>query len=116
MPTSFNHPSIEMVPLSALKPNPNNARTHSPKQLTLIGTSPPRWGFHVPIVTDRDGTIVAGMGRYLAAQNLGLDHVPIISREFLGDADRRAYALTENRLAELGGWDDDLLQGELKFL
>jgi DNA modification methylase len=114
--TRFNHPRIEMVPISSLKPNQNNARKHSPKQLALIGTSLSRWGFLVPIVTDKDGTIVAGMGRYLAAQDLNYDHVPIISREFLSEADRRAFALAENRLAELGGWDDDLLQVELKFL
>ena len=112
----FNHPRIEMVPISSLKPNPNGARKHSPKQVALIGTALSRWGFLVPIVTDRDRTIVAGMGRYLAAQELQYDHVPIISREFLSEGDRRAFALAENRLAELGRWDDELLQGELKFL
>lgn len=114
--TTFNHPSIEMVPISSIKPNPNNARTHSRKQIALLGTSLSRWGFLVPIVTDKDRTIVAGMGRYLAAQELEYEHVPIISREFLSEADRRAFALAENRLAELGGWDDNLLQAELKFL
>jgi DNA modification methylase len=112
----FNHPSIEMVPISSLKVNPNNARKHSPRQIALIGTSLSRWGFLVPIVTDKDRTIVAGMGRYLAAQELSYDHIPIISREFLSEADRRAFALAENRLAELGGWDDELLQLELRFL
>lgn len=112
----FNHPRVEMAPISSLKANPNNARRHSPRQIALIGTALSRWGFLVPIVTDKDRTIVAGMGRYLAAQELDYGHVPIISREFLSGADRRAFALAENRLAELGGWDDDALQIELKFL
>ena len=70
----------------------------------------------MPIVIDDKGSIVAGHGRWAAAAELGLDEVPVIRVRFLSDADRRAFAIAENRIAELSGWDDDLLASELSFL
>jgi DNA modification methylase len=109
-------PNIEQLPLSALKPNPKNARTHSAKQISQIATSIKRFGWVVPVVVDEHDRIVAGHGRYAAAQKLGLGAVPAIRVAFLTDEDRRAFALAENRIAELSGWDSALLTEELNAL
>lgn len=107
---------IELANLAALKPNPDNARTHSDRQITQIATSIERFGFLVPIVIDENDMIAAGHGRWAAARKLALDQVPVVRAEFLTDADRRAFALAENRIAELSGWDDDKLAAELHSL
>jgi len=112
----FLHPRIEVLTAARLKPNPKNARTHSDRQVGQIAESLRRFGFLVPIIIDDTGLIVAGHGRWLAAQQLGHVEVPVIRATFLTEADRRAFALAENRLAELSGWDGDLLQAELEFL
>ena len=112
----FRHPRIERVKCDALSPNPKNARTHSDRQIGQIAESLRRFGFLVPIVADETGLIVAGHGRWLAAATLGYVEVPVIRAGFLTEADRRAFALAENRLAELSGWDEDLLRAELEFL
>lgn len=110
------HPKIELVATSSLNPNPRNARTHTDKQVSQIAASIERFGWLVPIVVDDANMIAAGHGRWLAAKKLGLALVPTIKACFLTDADRRAFALAENRIAELSGWDEDLLAEELTIL
>ncbi len=109
-----NHPHIELLERSSLKPNPKNPRTHSQKQLQQIGASINQFGFIVPIIIDDDNNIVAGHGRWAASKALG--HVPVIRVKFISEADRRAFALAENRIAEQAGWDKDLLSCELEYL
>ena len=111
-----NHPRIEMMPRASLRPNPRNARTHSRKQLLLISSALQRWGFLVPLICDDRYNIVAGNARFAAAELAGIDEVPVIRAQFVSEADRRAFALAENRLAELGGWDLELVAEELEFL
>ncbi|MEP7315886.1 MAG: DNA methyltransferase [Sphingomicrobium sp.] len=111
-----NHPRIEMLDPSTLVPSPHNARTHSDKQIGQIAASIRRFGFAVPITIDDDGNIVAGHGRWLAAKQLGLTEVPVVRVRFLSEADRRAFSLADNRIAELSGWDQNLLAEELSFL
>ncbi|PTM41707.1 DNA modification methylase [Bosea sp. 124] len=103
-------------PLAALKPSPRNARTHSKKQNHQIAGSIKAYGFLAPILIDGSGEIVAGHGRYEAAKLLGMSKVPTICLDHL-DADQiRAFALADNRLAELAGWDNELLKIELSHL
>lgn len=111
-----NHPRIEMMRTSDLKPNPKNPRTHSDKQIQLVASSISRFGFIIPIIIDDQSRIAAGHARWLAAKLLGLAEVPAIKVSFLSETDRRAFALAENRLAELGGWDQELLTEELNWL
>jgi DNA modification methylase len=111
-----DHPQAESLPLNSLAPNPNNARTHTARQIGQIVTSIERFGFLVPIIADDSNNIVAGHGRFEASKKLGLAKVPVIRVKFLSEADRRAFALAENRIAELSGWDEDLLASELSFL
>lgn len=114
--TSRPNPRVEMMATAGLRPNANNARTHDDKQVTLIAASIDSYGWLVPIIVDSAGMIVAGYGRWLAAKQMKLTEVPVIRAEFLTDADRRAFALAENRIAQLSGWDDKLLAQELTFL
>ncbi len=116
MPQQFKHPKIEMLATSALTPNPGNARKHSDKQVSLLASIIERYGFLVPIIIDEKGRIVAGHGRWLAAKRLGLKQVPVIRARFLSDTEREAFALADNRLAELSTWDDDLLSSNLEIL
>lgn len=110
------HPHIERIPVASLKPNPANARTHTHKQINQIAASIERFGFLVPIVIDDDDLIAAGHGRWSAAKQLGLAQVPVVRARFLTDADRRAFALAENRIAELSGWDENILADEPSIL
>jgi ParB-like chromosome segregation protein Spo0J len=97
-----------------LKPAPNNARTHSKRQIKLIVRSIERFGFMNPILIDGEQGIIAGHGRWAAAKLLGLKVVPILRFEHLSDADKRAYILADNRIAEKAGWDREILAIELQ--
>lgn len=116
MPALANHPHVEMVPHASLRPNPDNPRKHSPKQIEQISQSLRRFGFKGALIVTDDGLIVSGNALWEAAGKIGLEDVPIIRASFLSEADRRAFALAHNRLAELSEWDDDLLAAELEFL
>ncbi|MEO7827534.1 MAG: DNA methyltransferase [Allosphingosinicella sp.] len=111
-----NHPHIEIVKRSLLKPNPKNPRKHSPASIERLARSFDRFGVIDPIIVDEDGLIVAGHGRWLAAGLRGIDEVPVIRVRFMTEVDRRAYAVAANRLAELSEWDEELLAAELEFL
>lgn len=102
--------------LSDLKPYAGNARTHSAAQIDALAESISRFGFPVPILVDSAGTIIAGHGRYAAAQKLNLQHVPVIVADHLTDDQRRAYTLADNQLASMSEWNADQLTAELRAL
>jgi DNA modification methylase len=102
--------------VEALKPYAGNARTHSDKQIAQIAASIGKFGFNNPVLVDSDNRIVAGHGRVEAAKLLGLTTVPTIQLDHLSDAERRAYVIADNRLAELAGWDREILRIELQGL
>lgn len=108
--------AIEMWPLERLVPYERNPRTHSPEQVMRIAASIEQFGFNNPLLVDSQDGIIAGHGRLLAARQLGLDEVPVIVLDHLTDAQRRAYVIADNKLAELAGWDDELLALELATL
>lgn len=99
-----------------LKPYAGNARTHSDKQITQIAASIRQFGFTNPVLIDGGSGIVAGHGRVAAARKLGIVDVPVIELAHLSDAERRAYVIADNRLAELAGWDREILAIELQAL
>jgi DNA modification methylase len=107
---------VEQISIDLLKPYPGNARTHNEKQLARIAASLEAFGWMNPILADKDGTIIAGHGRWMAAKQLGLTHCPVIRVEHLSEAQVRAYRLADNQLALMSGWDDDILKIELQFL
>jgi DNA modification methylase len=107
---------IERVPLDALKPYARNARTHSKRQIEQIAASIERFGFTNPVLVSDDLTIIAGHGRVAAAKLLGLKEAPVIRLSHLSEAERRAYVIADNRLAEQAGWDKEILAIELEGL
>ena len=107
---------IEHWLLSRLRPNKRNPRLHSDAQVAAIAGSILAFGFNSPILVDAAGNIIAGVGRYLASLQLGLETVPVIVLDHLSEIEKRAYLLADNKLAELSGWEDETLASELADL
>jgi DNA modification methylase len=107
---------IEYTSVRELRPHPNNARTHSKKQIRQIANSVAQFGFCNPVLVDDAKQIIAGHGRVEAAKLLGIDAVPTVRLSHLSEAEKRAYVLADNKLAEKAGWDRELLAIELQGL
>lgn len=105
-----------MRPVDKLVPYANNARTHSAEQVGQIAASIAEFGFTNPLLVTPEDVIIAGHGRLLAAQKIGMTEVPCIIVSGLTDAQRRALILADNRLALSAGWDEQLLAMELQSL
>ena len=105
--------AVERRPVAALVPYARNARTHSPEQVAQIAASIREWGWTVPVLIDEAGTIIAGHGRVLAAQSLGITEVPVMIAAGWSEAQKRAYVIADNKLALNAGWDAELLPVEL---
>jgi DNA modification methylase len=103
-------------PVVDLSTNPSNARRHSKKQIDKIAASIRSFGFNVPLLVDDRGQLIAGHGRLAAAQRLGLAEVPTIEITGLSDAQVRAFAIADNRIAELSDWDEAILAAEFEEL
>jgi ParB-like chromosome segregation protein Spo0J len=99
-----------------LTPYARNSRTHSDEQVSQIAASIKEWGFTTPVLIDADGGIIAGHGRVMAAQRLGLEDVPCIIAEGWTEAQKRAYVIADNKLALNAGWDNDLIKIEFQEL
>ena len=111
-----NRLKITYRKISELRPRATNPRTHSKKQLEQIAASLRRFGFTNPILIDNEDGIIAGHGRVEAARLIDLGEVPTVRIAKLSDADKRAYVIADNRLAEKAGWDRELLALELQYL
>jgi DNA modification methylase len=114
---------VAYVALSKLRPDSHNPRRHSKAQIGQIARSIEAFGFVVPILIDKHNAIVAGHGRYLAAETLKIAEVPTIKLETLSGSQIKALRIADNRLTETSSWDDrilaqtlqDLAQTELDF-
>jgi ParB-like chromosome segregation protein Spo0J len=104
---------IEQISIHALRPQDHNARTHSQRQIRQIRESILKFGFNNPILIDDDGHIIAGHGRVEAAKGLNMETVPAVRLSHLNEAEKRAYVIADNRLAEKAGWDPEILAIEL---
>jgi ParB-like chromosome segregation protein Spo0J len=111
-----NIPRYKMAMVSSLIPYARNSRTHSDEQVAKIAASIREFGFLNPVIVDGDNGIIAGHGRIMAAQKLGMDEVPTVEASHLSDAQRRAYIIADNRLALESGWDDEMLLVEFAEL
>lgn len=111
---------VVQVPLAALKAYDNNAKRHTPEQIEAVKASIREFGFRNPVIAwhDADGQaeIVAGHARCKAAEELGMDTVPVVFCDDLTDAQRRALTLVDNQTTMMTGWDEDLLAYELDVL
>jgi DNA modification methylase len=107
---------VEWLETKNLIPYAKNSRTHSDTQVAQIAGSIKEFGFNNPVLIDEDNGIIAGHGRVMAAQKLGLQAVPCIRLAHLSDTQRKAYVIADNRLALNAGWDDSMLMLELQEL
>ena len=108
---------IEQIKTADLVPYARNAKKHDESQVAKIAGSIREFGFNNPVLIDADNGIIAGHGRVMAAQKLGLASVPCLRLSHLSETQKRAYILADNRLAELGGgWDGEMLKLELADL
>lgn len=114
VPAEF--PAYKTASVASLIPYARNSRTHSDAQVTKIAASIREFGFLNPIIVDGANGIIAGHGRVMAAQKLGLETLPVIEAGHLTEAQKRAYIIADNRLALDAGWDNDLLKIELQDL
>jgi len=105
--------TIEHIATEALIPYARNSRTHSPEQVAQLARSIQEFGFTNPVLIDEHNTLIAGHGRVMAAQRIGLPVVPAIRLAHLSEAQRRAYVIADNQLALQAGWDTDILALEL---
>jgi hypothetical protein len=107
---------IETIQIDELIPYIRNSRTHSDAQVAQIAASIKEFGFTNPVLIDKDGGIIAGHGRIMAARKLKMDHVPCIRLAHLTPIQARALVIADNKLALNAGWDDNMLALELKDL
>lgn len=110
------NPEYKKLPSEKLIPYARNSRTHSPEQVAQIAASIKEFGFTNPILIDEENGIIAGHGRLLAAQKLGIDEVPVIVMAGLTAAQKKAYVIADNKLALNAGWDDEMLRVEFQEL
>lgn len=108
--------NVERRRVESLVPYARNSRTHSDEQVAQIAASITEWGWTVPCLIDPDGGLIAGHGRVMAAQRLGLDEVPCMVADGWTDAQKRAYVIADNKLTLNAGWDDDALRIEFSDL
>ena len=108
--------TIEHIATDALIPYARNSRTHSPEQVAQLARSIEQFGFTNPVLIDEHNTLIAGHGRVMAAQRIGLAQVPAIRLTHLSDAQRRAYVIADNQLALQAGWDMATLAREVEDL
>jgi ParB-like chromosome segregation protein Spo0J len=109
-------PTVVYRPISQLKPDPKNPRLHSPRQIRQIVRSISAFGFNVPILVDTNLNIIAGHGRVLASQQLGLSEVPTTCLDHLTPTQIRAFMIADNRLTESSTWDERILAEQLNEL
>ena len=110
-PTGF-----ELRRIDELIPYAQNARTHPPEQIEALRRSMKRFGFVAPVGIDAAGNVIYGHGRLLAAQAEGETMAPCVIVDHLSEEERAAYILADNKLAELSGWDEDLVSAQLAAL
>jgi DNA modification methylase len=106
--------TIEYLPISAVKPDPRNPRSHSKKQIQQIADSIGGSGYFNPVLIDEGGMMICGHGRYQAAKLLGRETIPVIRLAGLSATARKALNIADNKIAMNAGWDTDLLRVHLE--
>ena len=104
---------FQQVDINSLIAYPENARTHDEKQIKQIAKSIKKFGFCAPCLVDDDGVLIAGHGRLMAAQTLGLETIPVVRINHLTPEQVKAYRIADNQLALNAHWDVGLLSLEL---
>lgn len=108
--------NIEYRSTAEITPYARNSRTHSDEQVAQVAASIKEFGWTNPILVDETNTIIAGHGRLMAAQRMGMAEVPTIMLANLTEAQKRAYVIADNKLALNAGWDEEMLAVEIEDL
>ena len=108
--------AVIMRPVAELKRSPRNARKHSEDQIGRLVRVIERFGWTQPILVDEDGNVIAGHGRIMAAERMGLFEVPVMTATGWSPEEKAAYAIADNRIAETSTWDNDLLEENIADL
>lgn len=109
--------AVKSVPLTSLTLDPNNARKHGKRNLDAIADSLSKFGQRRPLVVTHDMLVIAGNGTLEAAKRLGWDRIAVTITPQEWDYDTaRAYALADNRTAELASWDEAILESAVNEL
>ncbi len=104
--------TVESIAIETLHPDPANARRHPDRNLDAIKSSLARFGQQKPIVIDANNVVRAGNGTLTAAKTLGWTHLNIVRTE-LASVEATAFAIADNRTAELAEWDAEILAAAL---
>lgn len=111
--SSISRP-IKEVETSELKPYKNNSRIHEENQVEQIAKSIEKFGFTQPILIDDGNVVLAGHGRLMAAQKLGLKTVPVIVLDGLSDSQKKAYVIADNKIGQNSKWNNEILRIEIE--
>lgn len=111
-------PAAEVVirRLADLKPDPENARTHSQEQVAQIAGMMRSHGWTIPMLVDENDVIIAGHGRWQAARELGITEASVITARGWTPEQKRAYQIADNQIALNSGWDMSRLSVQLSDL
>lgn len=112
----MNKLSVKNRKVDQLIPYARNSRTHDDGQVAQIAASIHEFGFTNPVLIDKEGGIIAGHGRVLAARKLGMEEVPTICLGHLTETQRRAYVIADNKIALNASWDEEMLRVEFDAL
>jgi ParB-like chromosome segregation protein Spo0J len=103
---------FETREVADLYPSAKNSRKHPASQIETLKGLIAEYGFTNPVLVSEEGEIIAGHGRVLAAQALGLDKVPCFVLPHLTEVQRRAYLIADNKAPEGAVWDLEMLAQE----
>jgi len=106
----------EVIETTKLIPDPRNAKKHDEAQIAQIAGSIREFGFAAPIIIDESNNILAGHGRWMAAQKLELPNVPCRRLAGLSKAQKRAFVIADNKLTLNSGFDEEMLKVEFEDL
>lgn len=108
--------AVEVLSIATLVLGSRQLRIRKKSVLEVMGASIRQFGFLIPVIIDAENRIICGKGRVQAARLVGMTDVPCIRITHLSDAERRVFAIAENQIGQLAGWDQETLKIELKEL
>lgn len=112
----MEHYQYVIKPIKDLIPYARNSKIHTDKQVNQIASSMKEFGFTNPVLIDEDNGVIAGHGRILAAEKLKYEDAPCVILSGLTEAQKRAYVIADNKIAENAGWDEEMLKLEIMDL
>ncbi|WP_054110707.1 DNA methyltransferase [Brevundimonas sp. AAP58] len=108
--------AVELISIDTLVLGSRQLRTRTKSMIEAMAACILQFGFLIPVLIDADNRIICGKGRVQAARLLGMTKVPCIRITHLSEAERRVFAIAENQLGQLAGWDNETLKLELQEL